>query len=48
MGLGALVSIGRVAQLLGNGVDVAVTLGRPLYAIGPVEACVEPLGAVGC
>ena len=42
-----LVGAGRGGQLAGAVVDIVVALARPVDAVGPVEAGVEPLRAVG-
>ncbi len=47
MRLRVLVGGGGLHQLLFPVVDIEVTLARPIDAIGPVEAGVEPLRAVG-
>ncbi len=47
MRLRMLVGAGRSRQLAGAIVDIVVALARPVDAIGPVEAGIEPLRRVG-
>ena len=48
MGLGVLIRIGGVLHYPGVRVDEGVALGRTFDTVCPVQACVEPLGAVRC
>ncbi len=47
MRLGMLIGGARLDELAGLVVDIEMALARPVYAIGPVEAGVEPLRRVG-
>src|SRR5437868_14418411 len=47
MGSGPFVSGSRALDLAGVGIDEVMPLRRPLDAVGPVQARVEPLRRVG-